>query len=361
MRRAAVDGLAELWADGRLDDALRLVDAALRVEGDDGALHAWRALTLVELRRLDEAAIAAARGLALAPDDRLVRLVGGDVALQRGDLATAARLVDAALAADTADPDALVLAARLRAQQGEWRAARAAAQLALSHAPSHEGAAVLVALAVEQRAPTGAATEAWAEVAARFPANALARTRLGWAALRAGDRRAARDTFETALVLDPADDDARDGLVAAIAAAAPWHGLLLGALQRIGALGRASRLALWAVVGSAIMWLATQVAEPAAARTGAALVGSALAGGVLLVWLGTPVLDAAALLAARGRELVRGRRRAQAMAAVGLVTVGALAVGAAIVLPNPPTALRLAGPACVPLAALLAARARRRR
>nr|MCU0618914.1 hypothetical protein [Gemmatimonadaceae bacterium] len=273
---------------------------------------------------------------------------------------TATRLVDAALAADTADPDALVLAARLRAQQGDWRAARAAAQLALSHAPTHEGAAVLVALAVEQRAPSGVATEAWADVAARFPANALARTRLGWAALRAGDRRAARDTFETALVLDPADDEAREGLVAAIAAAAPWHGLVLAALQRIGGLGRAARLALWTVIGVAIAWLETRDAAPPALRLGAALLGAALAGGVLLVWLGAPVRDAAALLAARGRELVTGRRRLRALAAVVLVGAGALAVGAAIVLPAPPTALRLAGPACVPLAAWLAAQGRRR-
>lgn len=324
---SGTEGLSELWGDGRYDDALALLDRAIVADPDAGALHAWRALTLVGLRRLDDAALSARRAESLAPDDALVRLVCGDVALQRDDATDASRHVTWALARDCDDPDALVLGARLHALRGDWRGAHAAARLALEHAPDHEGAAVLLALATEQRTSIGAAAAAWADVAARFPANAVARTRLGWAALHAGDRRTARDTFETALVLDPGDEGARDGLVAAIAAEAPLHGAVLRLLHWIAARRVVERLALWVVATAVVLALALRPHDAWITRGAAMVVAGGLTVIVLLGWLAAPVLDAAALLAPRGRELVRGARRVRA--ALAVVTVAGAAVATA--------------------------------
>jgi tetratricopeptide (TPR) repeat protein len=333
---SGTDGLPELWADGRYHDALALLERAIDADPDAGALHAWRALTLVELRLLDDAAHAAARAEALAPQDALVRLVCGDVALQRDDAAEASRHVAWALARDCDDPDALTLGARLHALRGDWREAHAAARLALEHAPEHEGAAVLAALATEQRASVDAAADAWADVAARFPANAVARTRLGWTALHAGDRRTARDTFETALVLDPSDEGAREGLVAAIAAEAPFHGALLRLLHWIAARGTGERLALWTIATGAVLALGLR-AHDAWFTRGVAMVGAGgLTVAVLLGWLAAPVLDAAALLAPRGRDLVRGARRVRAALAVATIVAAAASMATLAAVPGEP-------------------------
>ncbi|MCU0626417.1 MAG: hypothetical protein MUF21_08030, partial [Gemmatimonadaceae bacterium] len=138
------------------------------------------------------------------------------------------------------------------------------------------------------------------------------------------------DTFETALILDPSDDAARDGLVAALASGAPLTGAVLGALRWIAGLGAPLRVALWAVIATTIVVLVVRDAATTAGRVIAMSTATTLAALVLLQWLATPMIDAVALLSARGRELVRGARRRTALAASALLVAGC-AVTAALV------------------------------
>src|SRR6185437_7425478 len=82
---------AVLLAEGRLDEAAAQLDAMHALGWTRADVERKRAYVLMRLGRSDEAARAIAESLRLDPKDGSAHALAGQLALARGDVATAAR------------------------------------------------------------------------------------------------------------------------------------------------------------------------------------------------------------------------------------------------------------------------------
>ena len=218
----------ELADDGRVSEAVHVLDTIIAQEPEIASLYALRAFLLLSAERTSEASASAQRALEIDPDHPYVQHAAGEVALALKEPASAIAAAQRARAIDPENDEFIFLEARARALLGQWDEVRARMDYILAGNPDHENAALLRAYALEakqgDRGPLGAAD--WQDLAQRFPLNAFARTGHGWRMLQQGSAHA-KEEFEQALAVDPNSQWAKEGLVLALKARYPGYGLLL--------------------------------------------------------------------------------------------------------------------------------------
>lgn len=324
-----IEEVFELVQDGRLPEALQVLDGEIHEQPEDGRLRALRALVLLDLGRRNEAAEAARLARELEPGTAFVEFAGGEVALAQGDVGKAITRAVRAREIDPTDPDFVILEARARLRAGQWDEVEALATLVLTHLPHHEGAALLRTIARESRRdrqPLSA--QEWEALAAQFPLNAFARSGRGWTLLNAGKTKDARAEFEQALALDPNSEWAREGLVLALKARAPGYRFLLKWFMWLGGLTPRTRtlLAVGGVVGYNLL---SRLGEQSPALKPFLLpIMAAYLGLLLASWLADPLLNLVLLGTADGRRLL-GQDDKVSSLVVGAALLAGLALAVA--------------------------------
>lgn len=313
----------ELIQDGRLQDALVVLDGEIHEQPNDARLHALRALVLLDLERRDEAAEEARLATDLEPDGAFVAFVTGEVALAQGDVAGAIAAATRARALDPGDADFVLLEARARLRAGQWDEVERLTGAVLADEPSHEGAALLATIARDARHDGPMSAADWQQLAERFPLNPFARSARAWTLLHAGRARDARAEFEQALALDPSSEWAREGLVLALKARAPGYQLLLRWFMWLARLSPRTRtlLAIGGVLGYNALRRVSEQSPGLKPFLIPVLV--AYVALVLASWLADPLLNLALLATADGRRLLGKDDRESALLVGGCLGLAA--------------------------------------
>lgn len=143
-RMGALAGSA-LLTQGKPGEALAVLDRAAAEKSADSSLEGYiaqeRAVALVALERLPEAALALDAARALAPADAHGWLLSATLARRQGDLATAQTRIERAAALDPRDPGIGLEAGVIAALAGRDAAARQSFQSVIAAAPESEQAA----------------------------------------------------------------------------------------------------------------------------------------------------------------------------------------------------------------------------
>jgi tetratricopeptide (TPR) repeat protein len=192
-------------ATGRSDEALALLDSAVRETGGSPTALLLRARVLMERKEYDRAENDALRAFEAAP-----AIPGGiDLLLAvyaaQGRLAEARRSFEEAEAAGVLHPGARLLLGRLYAQGGDLARARACFEKALGEAPRLAVAKVELALLLAREgAELERAVALAREAAVQAQGSRAASHALGYAQLRSGQNREALRELRRALSLQPA-------------------------------------------------------------------------------------------------------------------------------------------------------------
>ncbi|MCU0233514.1 MAG: sulfatase-like hydrolase/transferase [Thermoanaerobaculales bacterium] len=205
-----LQAVGSLLANGRPEEAVRRARGALAMDPDNLAGLRDLSRGLVQLGRLDEAAEAADRAVAVAPWSAEAFTVAADVAHRRGANARALELVDRGLALDPRFLEARVERSRYLAALG--RSAEAAAELAalLERTPDDNWVALRYAELVELPAGDFAAAERrLRQVLARNPSFAEAWLLLGTVLTRAGRGAEAAEVYRQAAAAGTIDPDSQ--------------------------------------------------------------------------------------------------------------------------------------------------------
>jgi len=113
------------------------------------------------------------------------------------------------------------------ARQEFWHSALVEAEAGLALSPTNPGCANIRSLALINIGDQAESVKAADSALEQNPENARSQLMAGWAKLKANDHRSALEHFSEALRLDPNNESARSGLVAAMKAQSPiYRGLL---------------------------------------------------------------------------------------------------------------------------------------
>lgn len=269
----------------RAAQALAAAKAAVAYAPNDATM--WHALARVAERcgKVNEAELAAATALSLAPRTTLLLLNGAALLLERGWYRAALRLAERALEIAPNDANALMTAGALRSRMGLHNRARADFDRALALEPDDKA----------------------------VQANA------GWAALRRGDAEAAVRHFRTSLRLDPEEPRSQRGLREAMRARNPAYGFYLRlslGLQRLPAFFK------WVAVAFSFMILFAVSLDVLPPLPLLALQVTVLTLTVL-IWTAPPLADLLLLRSAEGRQALDPMRKASAVGTAALLAVAA--------------------------------------
>lgn len=216
-----------LYQQGRYAAAEAEFRTAAGADPDAPEPHAMLALALLALERWDDASAEAKATIGLAPDWSYAHYVNGKVLFERHRLPEALAAVEEAIALDPTDADAHVLLSAIHFDESRFADALRSAESALEHDPEHAGGNNLRAMALMKlgrRAEAGATIDA---TLARDPGNAVTHANQGWTLLESGDRDRALEHFREALRLDPENEWAREGILAALKSKRWLYALML--------------------------------------------------------------------------------------------------------------------------------------
>jgi tetratricopeptide (TPR) repeat protein len=203
-----------LLAQGRPQDALAELDAALGFAPGAAPLHVDRANCLVELDDLDEAEAAIRRALALDPTDAFAHCVLHSVLDDRGDAAGAEAAIRQAITLDPTSAQYHSALSWLLLQQEAWEPALAAAGAALALDPDDRDALITQVFARVQLGRLDEAVAAARRQLAADPTDAASHAMLAVTAMAAGDHESAARSLQEAQRLDPTREWVREfGLV----------------------------------------------------------------------------------------------------------------------------------------------------
>lgn len=169
--------------------ALETIGRAIALEPEVAALHAFRALVLVDLKRSSDAEKSAAEALRLDPDS---------------DFAWTSQ-------------------AAVHLSLNEWVKGEQAARKALELNTDNPTAANQLAHALRLQNRLGESAEQTAFMLDQNPENPHTRVTAGWTDLQRGDFRSAEAHFLEALRLDASNEAAREGLKEAFRARSPFY------------------------------------------------------------------------------------------------------------------------------------------
>lgn len=208
----------ELSRMGRDQAAAEAAMQALALDADNVAALNLLAFSQARQNDVQSALATSRRALGLAPDDPWSHSTHCSVLWAKGDLDAAVESIDRAIAILPEHADFHALKAELLGAAGRPKAGLEPVQVALRLEPeSVEYRLVRIDLLQELGRDT-AADEVVAEVLRLDPGARGVHRRAGSAALRAGDAERAMELFQSALGMDHADAQAREGLVDALRA-----------------------------------------------------------------------------------------------------------------------------------------------
>ena len=347
-----------LLRHGDVDAAERELAAFLVAEPADAPSRSLRALCLAELGRLDEAEAEARRAVETEPYLGYCHWALGTVLADRRRWTQAALAARHALVREPESGDAHCLLARALAGQERWAEALEAADAGLEAEVDHPGCANFRAAALHELGRPAEAEQAWVDAAAAEPDTAFARAASGWTALRRGAPGGeALPYFQNALSIDPRNEWARDGLLAALKARNPLYRGMLRFFVWMDALTPRTR---WMVMVGGVVgynFLRRSVeATPSLAPVAYPLM-AAYALFVLLTWVTEPVFDFLLRFDPVGRTRVPPERALAGSAVVTTLAVAVTAAAAAAVTGSGPLFLLalLAGVLVVPLSGTFSA------
>lgn len=349
--RRTIDRGILLFQQGRHADAEREFRRALAENAGDAAAHAWLAMTLLELKRLDEAEREAGDAIGHGPALPWAHFAMAATQRTRGRLARAHASIDEAIALDGGlTPAYHASKGQLFLMQSRHRDALACADAALAIDPSDDVGMNVRALAQTQLGLKREAVETIRGALANNPEDAFTHANHGWAMLHQNRPKEALDHFGESLKLDPGNSFARAGLVEALKARNPiyrvmlayflWIGRQTGAVRMIVFVGALLGPRLFRTIGNQY----PQFAVPASILAGL------LVAFILMTWLAVPIFDSMLRLHPRGRHALDDDQRRGSnlflgaiaflllIASVGIITRDVFwplvaAVGALILLP----------------------------
>jgi tetratricopeptide (TPR) repeat protein len=202
---AALNALAVIvLGQNRPQEAVTLLEQALRLRPGAPVLHCNLANALRRTGRADEALAHAQRAVAARPEDQqgLAALASAHLALRQ--FARAREIVTRLLPLAPDNPDAWLAKATLDLEDHDARGAIAAAQRALEIMPDNTGAQVLLARALLADGKAEQALEAHQHAVALAPEAWEAHFELGQMLRDMGRFEEAQAAFRTCLTLDPA-------------------------------------------------------------------------------------------------------------------------------------------------------------
>jgi tetratricopeptide (TPR) repeat protein len=327
LRSAALEALD----DEDFPLAERHLRALLSEEPDDATGTAVLALVVAAQERFDEATEIARRAVEIDPSSAYARWAHGDVLVQRHRFAEAIPVAVEAIRLAPDDSDNHALLARALGGRERWGEALAAAERGLELDPEHVPSASMRALALRQLGRTAEAEAAFAEVASAAPLSPFANAGQAWGLLRRGAREDALEQFREALRLDPTNEWARDGMLAALKARNPVYRLVLRYYLWIGTRTRRQQL-FFALAG---IFLYNTIRRIARANPEVAPLLWPLMGAYVLFlfgsWIADPLFDLLLRFDPVGRRaLTRDRRRASLLVGLCLLTAVTAGVAAAI-------------------------------
>lgn len=168
-----------LYRQGRHVHALQEAETAIGLAPDYAPAHSYRALALLDLRRVDEAM----------------------------------RAIQEALRLDATEPEYYAIASHIHICRRDWQAGLAKAEEGLRCDPGHIKCATLQAVALLEMGRQDEAERVLAALLARDPEMASTHFSQGLALLRRGDDQQALQFFREALRLNPMAGEEAAGLV----------------------------------------------------------------------------------------------------------------------------------------------------
>jgi tetratricopeptide (TPR) repeat protein len=198
------DELARIaLADGRPDEALAHVDAALRLGADTPERRALRGRVLAAAGRLPEARAEIGRALVRDPDSPEVRIARLAVRLRADSAATARVEAEDLVRRFPGQADPLFARADTRVALGDSSGAREDLRAGLALEPRRPRARLALADLLRAAGEDAAAADEYRRVLEDNPRNAVALEGLGACALAAGDPTGAEAAFRQAIATDP--------------------------------------------------------------------------------------------------------------------------------------------------------------
>jgi tetratricopeptide (TPR) repeat protein len=230
---------------GRFELAEKELAAAMAQEPEDSLAHGCMALCLLARQAYDRAAEFAQRAIHLRPDAPWGYYVSAVVWRERNYLDKAEAFIREAVALDPQDPDYRAVLGGIKHQQGDWEAARLAAEDALALDAEHIAALNLRAESLRKLGRTLDAHRDLENALRVNPDSAETHAALGWTYLQDGQRRPAEKHFREALRLDPESEWARQGVLESLRAYNPVYRPLLKYFIWMQSLGRGAQ---WGVI-----------------------------------------------------------------------------------------------------------------
>ncbi len=211
----------------RYEQALEEFHRHLAEHPEDDQAMAYAALCEVNLKRYSQATETARQAVGLNPTNSTTHYVLATIYYQRNNPLEALNAIQAALELEPQEENYLSLAAFIHLSRQEWRRALHYAELGLEVAPREVDCINARAMAQIKMGSRSDAREALIEALADQPENAMTRANLAWLDLEEGQREKALEGFQQALMVDPEQEWARDGLLHAMRAQYPLYGSFL--------------------------------------------------------------------------------------------------------------------------------------
>jgi len=207
-----------LLEQGRWEQALESFQQHLLENPEDGHAFCLAARCYLGMELFGKASEYAAAAIAVTPDYSYAHYIQSYIFYSRHLYEESKKAVEVALELDPTNPDYFVQVARLRANDSDWLGTLDAADAALREAPNHADAQIIKSSALVKLRKMDEAGFVLQSVLETEPENDYALTELGFLHLHEGRWKDALEAFQSALLVDPESERARQGFMNALRA-----------------------------------------------------------------------------------------------------------------------------------------------
>jgi tetratricopeptide (TPR) repeat protein len=218
---------------GLIDQSVATMQGAAKRFAGDAAAHQALGAHLALLRRYDEALVALAAGLAIAPNDPALLNTAALAASRAGRPPLALELAAKLVAADPESIQARFLLASLQDEAGDASSAGLGYQGILERQPENVAALNNLAMLLARTGNPTAALPLAERAAGLAPRNATVQDTLGWVLLQAGRPTDAVRRFRDAAAISPDNADLRYRLALALEATGDQAGARASVAQAL--------------------------------------------------------------------------------------------------------------------------------
>jgi putative PEP-CTERM system TPR-repeat lipoprotein len=202
------------YARGRKSDGYHIVDALINEKPHQIDARLVKARMLLADNNPGQAAAQTAEALKMDSGSTEAHYLAGLAALAQKRTDEAELAFEQVTTLNPRAAAAHLQLARLRLGRGDAARALMAAEQAASLQPDDVDSAVLLTRTLRAKGDLPRARRELESMIQRLPKSAVLRAELGWLCLQQRDTRGARTSFDAAIALDPALDDARSGRAA---------------------------------------------------------------------------------------------------------------------------------------------------